>query len=85
MAVDDKHEQAGDRICTMAKIGLVEVRVSLVLNAVIAAPPDRILVMAPRVPRLEGEVMPPDHNLFADDLGVVDKTSSVVVDVVAAC
>jgi hypothetical protein len=85
VTVEDNYEKAGNRICTILKIGLVEMRISLVLDVVVALPPSRILAVRPCVPRLESEIIPSDQNFLGCNLSVSGNARSVIIDVASLC
>jgi hypothetical protein len=60
-------------------------RVSLVLDVVVALPPSRVLAVRPCIPRLESEVIPPDQNFLRCNLGMGGNAHSVIIDVASLC
>jgi hypothetical protein len=70
---------------TILKIGLIEMRISLVLDVVIAFPPKRILAVQPCIPWLEREVISSDQNLLGCNLSMRGNARSVIIDVASLC
>ena len=61
-------------------------RVSLVLDVVVALPPSRSLVVRPCLPRLECEAIPSDQNFLGrNNLGMGGNAHSVIIDVASLC